>query len=120
VLGEIDLEKTNFADAVKAFEQESKADSTTSKAYDEARALLAKSLIESGRRSDGEAIARELGHTHPELARALRNEGELLLKNGDVHTACAELGAATVLLPADLNLRREFETAKGQLRAPSH
>ncbi len=120
VLGDIDLEKGNGVEAAKAFEQESKASTAASEEVAEARALLAEALLSTGRRSEAEAILREVMRTHPESGKALRSEGELLLKNGDVHAARERLGAALVLLPQDPELRRNFETAKQLTQAAHH
>ncbi len=120
VLGDIDLERGNAVEAAKAFEQESKGATATSGEVAEARALLAEALLSSGRRAEAEAIVRELVRTHPESGKALRNQGELLLKNGDAHAAREKLGAAQVLLPNDPQLRRDFETAKQMTQAPQH
>lgn len=120
VLGDIDLERGNAAEAAKAFEQESKGAAATSEEVAAARALLAEALLSSGRRSEAEAIVHELVRTHPESGRALRNQGELLLKDGDAHAAREKLGAARILLPNDPQLRRDFETAKQMTQTPQH
>jgi len=66
----------------------------------------------SGNRLQGQLIARDIARTHPDLAKALRSQGETLLKNGDAHEAWEKLGAAVLLDPSEVDLRKELASAK--------
>lgn len=112
VLGEIALESGDDAGAVRAFEDELKVSTLGADDFLEARVLLAKALIASGQRSQGESMARELARTHTGLAASLRAQGETLLKNGDGHGAWEKLGAALALHPGEEKLRLELAEAR--------
>jgi Flp pilus assembly protein TadD len=119
VLGEIALESGNGASAVREFEDELKVSSLGEDDLLEARVLLAEALITSGKRVQGELMARDLARTHPDLAKALRSLGETLLKNGDAHAAWEKLGAAVLLNPGEEDLRKELASAKRLIQTGS-
>jgi len=112
VLGEIALERGDGAGAVRHFNDELKLGSLGADDIVEARVLLAEALTMSGNRLQGQLIARDLARTHPDLAKALRSQGETLLKNGDAHEAWEKLGAAVLLDPGEVDLRKELASAK--------
>ena len=120
VMGQIDLEQGDDAGAARAFQDELKVNGLGTENLLETQALLAEALIESGRKTQGELISRQLEQTHPTLADNLRRQGESLLKNGDAQAAYVKLGAALLLQPGKQDLRAEFHAAERLIHPTPH
>ena len=115
VLGLLDLEHGDAAKAATDFQDAVTADRPGADNQLECQALLAESLIESGKKSEGEDLGVKLVRTNPNLAYTLTQQGGMLLKNGDAQAAFEKLAAALALAPRDKEIRAALDTARHAL-----
>lgn len=120
VLGVIDLERGNAAKAVAEFQEECKADEQGKEKELVAEALLAEALMESGKKAEGEDLSGKVVHANPDLYKALLDQADNLLKNGDDQAYFEKSAAAFALEPHSKDARAAFDKAKQVVRASMH
>ncbi len=119
VLGLLALEEGDTPKAVAEFQGESSAEHEGTEKQLESQALLAQALIESGKTSEGESLRLKTVHANPDLARALFQQGETLLKSGDSQAGYEKFTAAVGLAPHEKDIRAAFDSAKRAVHAPT-
>jgi tetratricopeptide (TPR) repeat protein len=119
VIGLLALQRGNASEAATEFQNESRAEHQGQVVQFETQALLAEALIESGKRQEGRELGLKLSNANPSLSNTYFNQGQTLLKSGDIQAAYEKFAAALALAPNDNATRGAFDFARRALKTTS-